>query len=294
MKILLSAAGFLGACLPLLAEAIIGYDGKEITYGAHRDGLHDRALHEIRRRDLRHAKLQHLDPSHLPHMLNQAPMPTTVKHRTNHTGRASAKNVGRQEPQDSATALSRISRENAGNTEGDEDISERIATRLNRIAHAHVRGSRRQQHVKEAKASSADRFAKEFTMKDAPIGLSPPVPAPAPGPMNAPGPAPAPMQASGGFGTMDEDMGAPEQGFRGKIVEHDNMITMTKDWRGEYGPNAEGLTSYVKICAQYPDNAWCRERGYHRTTPPPKASALRPAISIFFAAVCALVSFSIA
>lgn len=287
MKILFTTASVFGACFHFIsAETIIGYDGKEIEYGSHRDGLHDRALHEhrelrSRKHDLRHAKLHHVDASYLPHMLNQAHLGPTIKHRTNHTshslhvkplGASPAADTLRKELRESASALSRTDRDKFDSIADEkEDLSERIAARLGRVAHSHVRGSRYQHRANVAEVGAADKFAQEFVK--APEGVSPPL-APSPGLMNAPasGPAPMPM-AGGGWGTMDEDMGAPEQGFKGKIVEHDNMITMTKDWRGEYGPEAKGLNSYVKICALYPDNAWCRDRGYHRTTPPPKSSA---------------------
>ena len=49
---------------------------------------------------------------------------------------------------------------------------------------------------------------------------------------------------------------------------------MTQDWHGEYGPGAEGLQSYYEICALYPENKWCRLRGYHRPTPNPKSGAM--------------------
>lgn len=69
----------------------------------------------------------------------------------------------------------------------------------------------------------------------------------------------------------------PEQGFEGKLVAHDNMVTHTEDWQMEYGPRADHLT-HEAICAQYPDNQWCRLRGYHVKTSvslPPKSSTLR-------------------
>jgi len=90
---------------------------------------------------------------------------------------------------------------------------------------------------------------------------------------SAPGPAPGQPPGLGADAAyaMDEDVGAPEQGFKGQIVEHDNMKTMTEDWHGEYGPNASGEHSYIKICAEYPDNTWCRNHGYH--TPAPRSSA---------------------
>jgi len=61
---------------------------------------------------------------------------------------------------------------------------------------------------------------------------------------------------------MDEGSKMPEQGFEGKLVAHDNMKTATSDWHSEYGPHS-GHQSYEAICEQYPDNSWCKLRGYH-------------------------------
>lgn len=58
---------------------------------------------------------------------------------------------------------------------------------------------------------------------------------------------------------MNEDIGAPEQGFSGPLVEHDDYETGTKDWRIEYGPDRPDYVEIVKICKKYPDNTWCRK-----------------------------------
>jgi len=68
-------------------------------------------------------------------------------------------------------------------------------------------------------------------------------------------------------GVMDENEKMPEQGFSGELVAHDNMKTATADWHAEYGPHA--TPSYEAICAEYPDNLWCKLRGYHNKTPAP-------------------------
>lgn len=99
-------------------------------------------------------------------------------------------------------------------------------------------------------------------------------------PAGAPGAAPSPamaaspgmpdgLQPSSPYG-MDEGAGSPEQGFSGKNVAHDNMVTQTSDWHTEYGPHAPHL-SYEAICAQYPDNQWCKLHGYHNKKPAPKS-----------------------
>lgn len=62
---------------------------------------------------------------------------------------------------------------------------------------------------------------------------------------------------------MDEDLKLPTQGYWGKLIEHEDMQTMTGDWGAEFGPNS-GLKSVREICAKYPDSRWCKqERGGH-------------------------------
>jgi hypothetical protein len=89
--------------------------------------------------------------------------------------------------------------------------------------------------------------------------------------------------------SMDEGEKLPSQGFQGKLVSHDNMVTQTSDWHQEYGPDAG--KSYEAICAEYPDNMWCRLRGYHGT-PEPKSGtqglvvALPPLIAALVMSLC--------
>jgi len=82
--------------------------------------------------------------------------------------------------------------------------------------------------------------------------------APSPAAPGAPGVAGPP---DGLFAPMNEGEKIPSQGFSGELVAHDNMVTQTEDWRSEYGPHHG--PSYERICAQYPDNLWCKLRGYH-------------------------------
>lgn len=109
------------------------------------------------------------------------------------------------------------------------------------------------------------------------IGAAPGA-APSPMPFMAASPAAAPPgmmppAEKSGWGSMDESAGAPEQGFQGARVAHDNMKTMTDDWHTEYGPHV--ATSYEAICAEYPDNTWCKLRGYRAKKALPKSAAPR-------------------
>lgn len=80
---------------------------------------------------------------------------------------------------------------------------------------------------------------------------------------------------------MDEGSKMPEQGFEGELVAHDNMKTATSDWHSEYGPHS-GHQSYEAICAQYPDNSWCKLRGYHKKTKLELKSSSSPSASAPF------------
>jgi len=107
--------------------------------------------------------------------------------------------------------------------------------------------------------------------------------APSPAVVIAAGPASAPEPPGGvsgrshpsGWSRMDESQAMPEQGFEGGLVAHDNMKTATSDWHAEYGPRAIGHQSYEAICAEYPDNTWCKARGYHTKKPAQKSAATR-------------------
>lgn len=85
--------------------------------------------------------------------------------------------------------------------------------------------------------------------------------APAPGPAAGPGgaPGPAPMGTLFGGKTVRE---LPDQGFDGKLVKHADFDTMNEDWQKEFGPKS-GHRDFDEICADFPDNEWCRIHGYH-------------------------------
>lgn len=89
--------------------------------------------------------------------------------------------------------------------------------------------------------------------------------APAPGPAGGPGgaPGPAPMGTLfGGKGLRE----LPDQGFDGQLVKHVDFDTMNEDWQKEFGPKS-GHRDVEEICADFPDNEWCRIHGYHGYPP---------------------------
>jgi len=133
--------------------------------------------------------------------------------------------------------------------------------------------------------------------------------APAPSPAGAPGPAPGPVPGpytpgkSGGkpYGKIEEDhayyykkggkdpsrmhmnadLGLPDQGYWGKLIEHEDKKTVTGDWGEEFGPGAD--KSLAAICKKHPDNPWCEEH-YHRHSSCPAISAqLVPLVCAFIA-----------
>lgn len=91
----------------------------------------------------------------------------------------------------------------------------------------------------------------------------------------APGPAPAPWSedpewvADGARGDKSQTVpitnqfqglesdGAPEQGYHGRPVQHDNMETYTGDWNNEFGPKVRGAW---EVCQdEHNRNGyWCR------------------------------------
>jgi len=132
------------------------------------------------------------------------------------------------------------------------------------------------------------------SLAPAPASAGGPAPAPAPGPMAAPA-APAPAPAPGPFLPgihsgkpwgeipddekyyykkggkdisrihMSEQMKLPEQGYWGKLVEHDDQKSMTSDWGKEFGPHS-GHASLESVCRQHPDSRWCIEHRAHQST----------------------------
>lgn len=97
--------------------------------------------------------------------------------------------------------------------------------------------------------------------------------APAPGPGPAPGPAPwtedPEWMIDGARGDKTqtvpiidqfkglENIPAPEQGFHGRPVQHDDMDSMTGDWNIEFGP--KGPDTAYEVCKQHPENWWCKQ-----------------------------------
>lgn len=250
MKMFVSAVILLSAPHGLVSEAIIGYDGKEVHYGVNRDGLHIPILGKLRQQ-MRHPssqpKLRRWDAQVMPRVLNQGPvvdrlhnLATATHHRR--AGVSKADNLASTDAMNIAS-------------DSIKALNKKTGIEKNMWNSAH--GFRKSTDHVVVRRSAAEEFAEEF-MGAPPGGLTP-----REAPAAAPGPAPAPMPM---------EAGTPEQGFSGKMVEHENMVTMTKDWRGEYGRHAKGLTSYEEICALYPDNQWCHDRGYHKTTPVPSTA----------------------
>lgn len=127
--------------------------------------------------------------------------------------------------------------------------------------------------AKECKVSTGTGLCKEWTdllnfqREEAKAGAPAPVDAPQP-------PAGVAPDSEEILTKMDESEKMPSQGFDGELVAHDNMVTQTADWHSEYGPHAG--PSYEAICAQYPDNTWCKYRGYHSKKEPPTESVDPP------------------
>lgn len=117
---------------------------------------------------------------------------------------------------------------------------------------------------KYSDAAPLESFCVMFFREEA-ISLKATASAPAPGPAAGPGgaPGPAPMGPFfGGKGIRD----LPDQGFTGALGKHADFDTMLDDWQKEFGPKA-GHRNFDEICADFPDNQWCRIHGYHPRQP---------------------------
>lgn len=241
-----------------VAETIIGFDGKEHQYKTHRDGLHDKALYK-------HAHIHDHHSARMPHMLNRNPIIVSSQnlHITKNGLRVKQHQFGTGKSDEAGTAAI---------AKHENSLSKKSSNVHNPKQGVRFHGGYKEDYKKAADAKGAP----------SPVAVA----APAPMPMSAPAPSPFNPWI------MDEDMGAPEQGFAGEIVEHDNMKTMTRDWHGEYGPKAKGLQSYHEICALYPENRWCRLRGYHVSTPSPKSATVgvcsTSIIAALFVLLCSL------
>jgi hypothetical protein len=194
----------------------------------------------------------------------------------------SSANITRNASEVSPIRMNRIEQNMLDSIYGKEAEKEKRIAKRGKVANLrHRRTQSQQEREEDSVAAEVDRQRKNrvhMVKSSDSLGGSPaaaPGPAPALAPMASP--ASAPQVVSSPF-HMDEDMGAAEQGFSGDLVEHDNMKTATKDWHVEYGPGAHGLQDYIRICRLYPDNQWCRDRGYHSSTPAPKSAALRPGV----------------
>jgi len=69
---------------------------------------------------------------------------------------------------------------------------------------------------------------------------------------------------------MSETNGAPSQGFRGKIVEHEDGKTQTEDFGSEYG---HADKSWHEICKENKKNVWCK---YHLRKTATRSGAAMP------------------
>jgi len=90
--------------------------------------------------------------------------------------------------------------------------------------------------------------------------------APAPGPAAGPGGAPGPAAPMGPFFGGKSLRALPDQGITGPLVRHADFDTMSEDWQKEFGPKA-GHRKFDEICADFPDNQWCRIHGYLPSQP---------------------------
>jgi len=90
--------------------------------------------------------------------------------------------------------------------------------------------------------------------------------APAPGPAAGPGGAPGPAAPMGPFFGGKSLRALPDQGVTGQLVKHVDFDTMSEDWQKEFGPKA-GHRKFDEICADFPDNQWCRIHGYLPSQP---------------------------
>jgi len=148
----------------------------------------------------------------------------------------------------------------------------------------------------------------------APVAGDAPAPAPATAPASAPSPVPAPhipgvsagkphgkipddeayYYAKGGKSPdrlhMSEEMKLPDQGYWGKLVEHEDQKTATGDWGKEFGPAAGG--SFRKVCEKHPDNPWCAQQGYrHRHHSSARPAAALDVVQLVLVALVAMRAF---
>jgi len=122
--------------------------------------------------------------------------------------------------------------------------------------------------TKYSDAAPLENFCVMFFREEASAGVGEdaakamaPAASPAAGPGGAPGPAPM-----GPFFGGKSLRALPDQGVTGQLVRHRDFDTMSEDWMKEFGPKA-GHRNFDEICADFPDNQWCRIHGYHPRGP---------------------------
>jgi len=104
-------------------------------------------------------------------------------------------------------------------------------------------------------------FCVLFFRQEASTGVGQVATAPAPGPAAGPGGAPGPAAPMGPFFGGKRLRALPDQGVEGPLVQHADFDTMVEDWQNEFGPKS-GHRKFDEICADFPDNQWCRIHGY--------------------------------
>lgn len=114
--------------------------------------------------------------------------------------------------------------------------------------------------------------------KSAGVGQVAKAMAPAPGPAAGPGGVPGPAAPMGPFFGSKRLRALPDQGFDGAFVKHADFDTMSEDWQKEFGPKA-GHRNFDEICADFPDNQWCRIHGYH-PYPPRKTKVVTKTVEV--------------
>lgn len=86
---------------------------------------------------------------------------------------------------------------------------------------------------------------------------------------------------------MDAELKLPTQGYWGKLIEHEDMETMTGDWGKEFGPGTH--KTLQAVCAEHPNNPWCADQGlvpggrHHRSASSPLATYVIVPLVLAFA-----------
>jgi len=116
----------------------------------------------------------------------------------------------------------------------------------------------------------ADEAAAEAKIAEAQEKLAAaPAPAPAPAAEAKIAHAPAPPPMGGDLlwaRYMTNDKPLPDQGFKGKLIKHEDGDTQTEDWMRERTPGDDPCL----ICAKRPNNPWCQSKCSHVVTPQEK------------------------